>query len=317
MRAIINDIDGVEDLQDRQEVINFLVENKAYPVYRNGKVFFTGQKKNPLFSQYKDYIIQKLELKTGEDCRKIREIIKEEVEKSRTTRPIKDWVEDERPRELLIKCGPQQLSSAKLLAVILRTGNQGVSAEDLARNLLNHFGSLKAVDDASINQLCQIQGIGMAKAAQIKAAIETGKRMMREGAEKRTKVRNVGDVVDYVFDYYSPYLKDAKKEFFNIILLDSGNKPLKNMELSKGGLETNVVDVREIIRETSKEGAASVILVHNHPSGEPDPSGEDINITKRIIEACNLVGVRVLDHIILGKDRDNYTSFLEKGLLGN
>lgn len=315
MRAVIND--GGSNLQDRQEVIDFLVENKAYPIYRNGKVFFTGQKKNPLFNHYKDIIIHKLELNTGEDCKKVREIIKEEVKRSRNTRPIKEWVKDERPREMLIKYGPQHLTSAKLLAVILRVGNQGVSAEDLARNLLNHFGSLRSVDDASINQLCQIQGIGMAKAAQIKAAIEIGKRLMREGAEKRDKVRNVDDVVDYVFDYYSPYLKDAKKEFFNIILLDSGNKPIKNLELSKGGLETNVVDVREIIRETSKEGAASIILVHNHPSGEPDPSGEDINITKRIVEACNLVGVRVLDHIILGRDRDNYTSFLEKGLLGD
>ncbi len=315
MRAVI--FDQSDDLQDQQEVINFLVENRAYPVYRNGKIFFTGQKKNPLFNQYKDYIIQKLELNTGEDCKKMREIIKKEVERSRTTKPIKNWVEQERPREMLIKHGPQHLSSAKLLAVILRTGNQGVSAEDLARNLLNQFGSLRAMDEASINQLCRIQGIGMAKAAQIKAGIEIGKRMVREGAEKRDKVRNVSDVVDYVFDYYSPYLKDAKKEFFNIILLDSGNKPLRNMELSKGGLETNVVDVREVIRETSKEGAASIILVHNHPSGEPDPSGEDISITKRIVEACNLIGVRVLDHIILGKDRDNYTSFLEKGLLGN
>ncbi|MFP4558792.1 MAG: RadC family protein [Archaeoglobaceae archaeon] len=315
MRAVIND--NRVHLQDRQEAIDFLVENKAYPIYRNGKIFFTGQKKNPLFNQYKDHIIQKLELNTGEDCKKVREIIKKEVKRLRNTRPIKEWVEDERPREMLIKHGPQHLTSAKLLAVILRVGNEGVSAEDLARNLLNQFGSLRAVDEASINQLCQIPGIGMAKAAQIKAAIEIGKRLMREGAEKTTKVRNVSDVVDYVFDYYSPYLKDAKKEFFNIILLDSGNKPLKNLELSKGGLETNVVDVREIIRETSKEGAASIILVHNHPSGEPEPSGEDISITKRIVEACSLVGVRVLDHIILGKDRDNYTSFLEKGLLEN
>ncbi|MFO7967888.1 MAG: DNA repair protein RadC [Archaeoglobaceae archaeon] len=317
MKAVTNDGDEIEGMEDRQEAIDFLVENRAYPVYRNGNIFFTRKRKNPLFNQYKERIIQKLELNTEEDCREVREIIKQEVKKSRITKPIKDWVEDERPREMLIKYGPQQLSSSKLLAVILRVGNEGVSAEDLGRNLLNHFGSLRAVDDASINQLCQIQGIGMAKAAQIKAAIETGKRMMREGAEKRNKVRNVSDVVDYVFDYYSPYLKDAKKEFFNIILLDSGNKPVKNLELSKGGLETNVVDVREVVRETSKEGAASIILVHNHPSGEPEPSGEDINVTKRIVEACNLVGVRVLDHIILGKDRENYTSFLEKGLLGN
>jgi|Deesub1362A_J573_1020465.scaffolds.fasta_scaffold02383_7 DNA repair protein RadC len=298
------------------EIINFLAENRAYPVFRKGNVYFIKRKKNPFFDRYKGEIIEKLGLKTEEDCRKLRNKIKELTRSRRTNRPIKKWVEGERPREMLIKHGADRLNSAKLLAIILRTGNEGESAEDLARRLLNIYGSLRAIDSASIKDLCKINGIGMAKAAQIKAALEIGKRLVREDAEKRSKIKSVSDVVDYVFDYYSPYLRDAKKEFFNVILLDSGNKPIKNLEISKGGLETSVVDIREIVRESSKEGAASLILVHNHPSGEVEPSGEDIRVTKRIVEACSLIGVRVLDHVILGKNKGDYVSFLERGLLG-
>jgi len=129
------------------------------------------------------------------------------------------------------------------------------------------------------------------------------------------KIKGITDVINYVASYYSPYLRDAKKEFFNIILLDSGNKPIKNIDIGRGGLEASIVDIREILRESSNEGAASIILVHNHPSEETEPSGEDINTTKRIKEACSLIGVRVLDHIIIGKEISEYVSFMERGLI--
>ncbi|HID43348.1 MAG TPA: JAB domain-containing protein [Archaeoglobaceae archaeon] len=301
--------------EDRERIIDFLAEIRVYPVYRRGRVYFINRSKNPFFKNLKDEIIRKLDLKSEEDCRKVREYIKKRLESKRKNRPIRKWLKDERPREMLIKYGAENLSSVKLLAILLRTGNEGESAEDLARKILNDFGSLRALDSASVNDLCRIEGIGVAKAAQIKAAIEIGKRLFRESAERKKKIRNTEDVVDYVCKYYSLYLRDAKKEFFNVILLDSGNKPIKNLELSKGGLETSVVDIREVIREASKEGAASIILVHNHPSGEAEPSVEDIKVTERIANACRLIGVRVLDHIIIGKNREDYVSFLERGLI--
>jgi len=304
-------------LGNEEEILEFLAAVKAYPVCsKKGKVFFVRKGRDELFDKFKEEIIKKLDLRDEESCRRIRNAVKDKVAKQRTNKPIKKWIREERPREMLAKYGAENLNSAKLLAIILRTGSEGVSAEDLARKLLNHFGSLRAIDSASIKELCEIEGIGMAKAAQIKAALEIGKRLLRENAEKKRRISCVEDVVKYVFDYYLPYLRDSKKEFFNVILLDSGNKPIKNIEVSKGGLEASVVDIREIVREASKEGAASIILVHNHPSGEAEPSGEDIRITRRIAEACDLIGVRVLDHVIIGKNREDYVSFLEKGLLG-
>jgi len=257
-----------------------------------------------------------LGLKTEDDCKSVREIIKAELAKRRRTRPIKKWIKEERPREMLIKHGAETLTPAKLLAIILGTGSsEGVSAEDLARRILNHFGSLRAIDSAHISDLQAIEGVGEAKAAQIKAALEIGKRLMREEAERKTKIRTVKDVVEYVGDYYAPYLRDKEKEFFNIILLDVRNKVIDNIELSKGSVSASVVDVKEIIKEATKKTASAIIMVHNHPSGDAEPSNDDIEITRRVVEACSLVGIKVLDHIVIGKNKDDYVSFMDRGLI--
>jgi len=216
---------------------------------------------------------------------------------------------------MLIKHGSETLTPAKLLAIILMTGSEGVSAEDLARRILNHFGCLRAIDSASISDLQAIEGIGEAKAAQIKAAMEIGKRLIREAAEKKRRIRTVKDVVEYVGDYYAPYLRDKEKEFFNIILLDGRNKVIDNIELSKGSVSASVVDVKEIIKEATKKAASAIIMVHNHPSGEAEPSNEDIEITRRVVEACSLMGINVLDHIVIGKNKEDYVSFMDKGLI--
>jgi DNA repair protein RadC len=158
-----------------------------------------------------------------------------------------------------------------------------------------------------------MDGIGMAKAAQIKASLEMGKRLMKEQAEKKRRISSVKDTIAYVRDYYGPYLRDSNKEFFNVILLDVKNKVIDNMELSKGSLTKTVVDPTEIIREATKRCASSIILVHNHPSGEVEPSNDDMMITNRVMEACKLVGIKVLDHIIIGKNE--FFSFLEEGLM--
>jgi DNA repair protein RadC len=244
--------------------------------------------------------------------------------KQRTNEPIRKWIKEERPREMLVKQGAENLNSAKLLAIILRTGSEGISAEELARRLLNHFGSLRAVDSASMQDLQEIDGIGMAKATQIKAAFEIGKRFYKEKAERKRRISSSKEAIKYVFNYYRikyvfnyyrPYLMDAKKEFFNVVLLDGRNKPIRNVKISEGSVNASLVDPREIIKAATKESASALILVHNHPSGEPEPSKEDMGITNRIIKACDLVGLRVLDHIIIGKNRRDYFSFLDKGLI--
>lgn len=216
---------------------------------------------------------------------------------------------------MLNKYGADKISKAKLLAIIIRIGGEGTSAEDLAIRILTKFKSLRGIDSASISQLCMIDGIGLAKATQIKAAFELGKRMYREKAEKKKRISTVEDVIMYVSDYYSLYLRDSKNEFFNIILLDSRNKVIRHIEISKGSSTASVVEPKEIIMQATLKGASSIILVHNHPSGEPEPSRDDIETTNKIVKACDLVGLRVLDHIIIGKNTDDYVSFLEKGLL--
>jgi len=223
--------------------------------------------------------------------------------------PIKNWVKEERPREMLIQKKPENLPLSKLLAIILRTGKEGSSAEELAQLLLNRFGSLRKIDSAPISELLKIKGIGLAKAAQIKAALELGKRLIRENAQKIRKIKNPTDAINYVAEYYGPYLRDYEKEFFFVILLDIKNKPIDNIEISKGSINSTVVDPKEIIKYATLKSASSIILVHNHPSGETIPSDDDIELTNQIKKACEIVGIKVLDHIIIGKNFDDTYSF--------
>ena len=304
-------------LQTSKELTEFLIQNAAYPYCsKKGTIFFRKIKTQgedvDLFEKIiNDDATEILGLKTEEDCRLLREKIKEEVNKRREHKAIKYWSEDERPREMLIKYGAENLSPAKLLAIILRTGDgvDGVSAEELAKKLLNRFGSFRALDTASISELSSIRGVGMAKAVQIKAALEIGKRFLREETEQKKRIRTAGEV----FNFYAPYLKNLKEEVFKIMLLDGMNKLIKDVTISKGSLTASIVHPREVIKEVIKESAAAIILVHNHPSGEPKPSEADIEITNRLVQACNLVGIRVLDHIIIGGN--SYTSFVDEGLM--
>lgn len=296
--------------------MDFLVANAIYPMMsKKGKTFFKSSRKVALSQEKKEEIITALNIKTKDDCKKIRKEISERISAKRTNLPIKEWIKEERPREMLIKKGAKSLPLSKLLAIILRTGREGVSAEELAKRLLNHFGSLRAIDSASISEICEIDGIGPAKAAQIKAALEIGKLFYEEKAEKKRRIKKAEDVLSYVSECYGPYLRDEQKEFFNIIFLDIKNKPIDRIEISKGSINTTVVDPKEIIKEATMRSASSIILVHNHPSGDTEPSSADIELTKRISQACEIVGIKVLDHIIIGKNQEDYFSFAKQGLL--
>ncbi len=225
------------------------------------------------------------------------------------TLTIKDWPEHERPRERLLQYGADKLQDAELLAILLRVGGLNVSAIDLARNLLNQFDGFRGLNSKSVTELCEINGIGPAKAAQIKAALEIGKRMASEKFKAKQKIESCDDV----FKLVHPYMGDLTREEFKIILLSSRNNLILEKTLFEGSLSESMVNPREIIKVALNNSAAAIIFVHNHPSGEPSPSVEDKEITKRLVSACNLVGIRAFDHIIIGKD--NYYSFAENGLM--
>ncbi|HON84019.1 MAG TPA: DNA repair protein RadC [Caldisericia bacterium] len=299
----------------KKEIFDILVENKAYPyINKKGNLYF--RKKIKFLDDEKIEEIKNLfEIKDKESCDKFREDIKKEVLKNKEYVPIKNWIKEERPREMLIKYGEKNLSLSKLLSIILRTGKEGESAEELAKKILNKYKSLREIDSVSIDELCKIEGIGLAKAAQIKASFEIGKRLMKETSSEKKKIKKPDDIIDFVSEYYGSYLRDVKKEFFNIILLDIKNKVIDSIELSKGSINASVVDPKEVIKEATLKSASSIILVHNHPSGDTEPSTDDINITKKIKEACDIVGIKVLDHIIIGKNKEDYTSFAKLGLI--
>ena len=175
-------------------------------------------------------------------------------------------------------------------------------------NLLAQDGSFRNIDSKSFAELKR-KGLGIAKIAQIKAAIEIGKRFLKEKSLTKIKVKTSKDIVNY----FIPYLRDMKKEIFKVVLLDGKNKIIKDVTISEGTLTKSIVHPREVIKEAVAESSSALILIHNHPSGEPQPSQEDIEITNRIIYACELVGIKVLDHIIIGDN--NYFSFFNEGLI--
>jgi DNA repair protein RadC len=297
-------------------VIDFMIANAIYPMCsRNGKVFLRCSRKGLLTEERTKEIIQKLNLKTADECQKLRQEIKKQVAKHKINKPIKEWIEEERPREMLVKIGAENLPLSKLLAIILRTGKEGTSAEELAKVLLNRYGSLRAIDSVPVSELSNIEGIGFTKAVQIKAALEIGKRLLKEQAQAKKKLKKPDDVIEYVSEYYAPYLRDNEKEFFNVILLDIKNKPIDNIQISKGSINATVVDPKEIVKNASLKSASSIILVHNHPSGEIEPSQNDVELTNRIKNACDILNIKVLDHIIIGKNVGDFYSFAKHGLI--
>jgi DNA repair protein RadC len=224
---------------------------------------------------------------------------------------IKNWPEDDRPREKLLQKGPQALSDTELLAIVLRNGNAstGESAIDHARLLLGQFDGLRGIDEASVTELEKIKGIGPAKIAQMKASLEIARRLGSHKWESGQPLRSSEDV----FHHFRHGLEKEKKEFFYVILLNNKNKKLREVKISEGSLTASLVHPREVYNPVIRESAAAVIFVHNHPSGDPAPSQEDIEITRRLKEVGEVMGVRVLDHVVIGHDR--YFSFSDRGML--
>ncbi|HPI67576.1 MAG TPA: DNA repair protein RadC [bacterium] len=221
---------------------------------------------------------------------------------------IHDLPKDERPRERLVKFGEQALSAQELLQLILGRGVAGESVAVTAQKLLAQFGSLQKLAEASIEELSFIKGIGLAKAAQIKAAFEIGRRLSTQTPSYKSKELTNPEKV---YRLIKSKLKDYHKEHFYIIALNSRNQSIA--EVSVGSLNASIVHPREVFAEAIKNKAASVVFAHNHPSGDPEPSEDDLVLTKRLVESGKILGIEVFDHIIVAKDE--FFSFKDKGII--
>ena len=219
------------------------------------------------------------------------------AEGGRTSFPIKTWIEKDRPRERLLQNGKEALSDAELLAVLIGSGSRKESAVDLCRRILSEQRSLNQLGKLSVEQLRRYNGIGEAKAISIVAAMELGRRRRCEDSPEREKITSSSSV----FEIMQPRVGELPHEEFWILYLNNSNKVIKLHSLSKGGITGTLVDIRLAMKEAIYVGATSIILVHNHPSGDPAPSVADVRMTKEIIAAAKPLGIMVHDHIIIGR----------------
>lgn len=222
---------------------------------------------------------------------------------------IKDLPADERPRERLVKYGPEVLSDAELLAIILRVGTADCSAVGLSQRMLAEFEGLKGIATASVEDLSRVKGLGLAKGAQIKAMVELGKRLAASIGNSKAKIQNASDAAAIL----APALRDEPQEHFRVLLLNTRHEVLKLRSITIGGLDSSIIEPRDLFREAMSANSAAIIVAHNHPSGDPTPSREDIAVTRRLYECGRLLGIEVLDHIIIGDGR--WVSLKERGLM--
>jgi len=222
---------------------------------------------------------------------------------------IKNWPEQERPRERLLIQGASSLSDAELLAIFLRTGVVGYSAVSLARHLLLQFGSLSTLMNAPKQQFCQCHGLGPAKFSQLQAVMEMAKRCLFEDIQQATKLTSPASSADYL----QAQLQHCEEEVFAILYLNNQHQPIHFEKLFYGTIDAASVYPRVVVKKTLEQNAAAVIIAHNHPSGIAEPSQADRNITQRLQQALSLVDIRLLDHFIIGCGE--VTSFAERGLL--
>ncbi|NLJ75722.1 MAG: DNA repair protein RadC [Peptococcaceae bacterium] len=222
---------------------------------------------------------------------------------------IKDLPADIRPRERLLNEGAEVLSEIEILAILLGTGYRQVTALDLASSVMSRFKDLRQLLGASVEELREIKGIGPAKVCQIKAAMELAKRIARYSDQPRPVIRKPDDAAALVMEE----MRHFDREHFRAILLNTKNQVIDTDNVSVGTLNSSMVHPRELFRNAIKKGAASVILLHNHPSGDPTPSKEDKDITRRVMEVGSIIGIEVMDHIIIGDNR--FISLKAQGLI--
>ena len=210
---------------------------------------------------------------------------------------IKFWSDSERPRERLLERGGDAVSDAQLLAILLRTGDQGISALDPAIQLIDRFGGFEGIDRASVPELTELKGMGPAKSAQVKAALEISRRTGRNDEINKTAFHCGSDV----HRFFSPTMASLAHEEFRVLLLDTKHRLMREVTVSRGTLSGTAVDPREVYTDAIREKAAALVCGHNHPSGDPPPSPEDHALTARLRESGWIVGIPLLDHVIVGR----------------
>ena len=221
---------------------------------------------------------------------------------------ITDLATEERPRERLVHLGPQALAASELLAILLRVGVTGENAVQVGQRLLKDFGGISGLQRAPLEELCNQRGIGEAKAAQIKAAIELGRRLALESPEERPTVNSPADAAALV----AYEMSALEQEHLRVILLDTRNRVQEIVEIYKGSVNSSQIHVGEIFKPAIRRNAPAIIVVHNHPSGDPTPSPDDVAVTRAIVQAGKLLDVEVLDHMVIGQGR--WVSLKERGL---
>lgn len=223
---------------------------------------------------------------------------------------LKEIPKIDRPRERLINFGAESLSNEELLSILLKTGTKDVSVKELASTILNKIGEINKLNEINYHILSSIQGVGSAKACTLLAVVELSKRITRKNASLNNVIIKSADIA---FDYFQYIFKDQKQEYFYVIYLDNKKRVIENKLLFKGTLNQSIVHPREVFKSAFILSASSIICVHNHPSGNVEPSKEDINLTKRLSEIGILMGIKVVDHLIISDDK--YFSFLENNLI--
>jgi DNA repair protein RadC len=219
------------------------------------------------------------------------------------------WPENERPRERLYFNGPTALADAELLAIQLGSGRRGKDAVEVARELLAVYGSLAEIAACEVLELARQRGVGPAKAARLAAAFELTRRLRARTPGARTACGSPAEV----YAAFGPLMEDLKREVFRVALLDAQNGLVRDVVISEGTLSASLVHPREVFKAAILESAASIILLHNHPSGDPTPSREDIRLTRQLVECARLLDLRVHDHVVIGRGR--FISLAERGII--
>lgn len=225
------------------------------------------------------------------------------------SKTIKEWRPDERPRERLAMHGAKTLSDAELLAILINSGSKGFSALDAAKSLLEMYQNLTKLVSCDLSELRKTKGIGVARAITLAAAFEIASRIQSEPFDIKKTIRAPEDVASY----FIPRFRHLRVETFWILLLTSSNQVIREVKISEGSLNASIVHPREVFRPAIIDSAASIILMHNHPSGNPEPSNSDVEISKKIISAANIFDIQVLDHLIIAGD--TFTSLKNRGLI--
>ncbi|MGG2018299.1 RadC family protein [Bacillus sp. S10(2024)] len=220
---------------------------------------------------------------------------------------IRDVVKEDQPRERLLLEGASSLSNTELLAILLRTGSKEESVLTLANRILHYFDGLRMLKDATIEEMTSIHGVGVAKASQLIAAFELGRRMVRLEYQNRYSIRNPEDCARYMMEE----MRFLQQEHFVCLYLNTKNQVMHRQTVFIGSLNASIVHPREVFKEAFRRAAASIICLHNHPSGDPTPSREDIEVTKRLVECGKIIGIEILDHIIIGDHK--FVSLKDKG----